>query len=364
MESIKIKIALMGLGSAGTRHAIALSHFPEITIVSVVDGKKKNSYDLLQNKYKTLLAANYYDDDDKMFTQEYFDAIVVSADPISTMGEKPTLLLKYDPKPTLWERPLGFLPEHTANLSRVARGTKHSIINFDRYSVLKTVYQKLKSKEIDLGEIKTFNAFISLSIPSYSEKPWRYEQTMKLPVHLFDHIIDTFYYLDIPKVQSTKAISSSMQIENRTIDSSWAVTVKLQNGAVGCINAIQYQSSKEYLHQLANTVIIGTNGVLKLELDKAKFISNAGLEINMNINDESNEPFIEEATSELTKYLISEEGYTENEKTKAEALSIVKCNYDWVQSLLSEKHITTLGTIESNKYCLEVSNLIVASSIL
>ncbi|MBK6445331.1 MAG: Gfo/Idh/MocA family oxidoreductase [Bacteroidetes bacterium] len=87
MESIKIKIALMGLGSAGTRHAIALSHFPEITIFSVVDGKKKNSYDLLQNKYKTLLAANYYDDDDKMFTQEYFDAIVVSADPISTMGE-------------------------------------------------------------------------------------------------------------------------------------------------------------------------------------------------------------------------------------------------------------------------------------
>ena len=58
MESIKIKIALMGLGSAGTRHAIALYHFPEITIVSVVDGKKKNSYDLLKKKYKTWHAEN------------------------------------------------------------------------------------------------------------------------------------------------------------------------------------------------------------------------------------------------------------------------------------------------------------------
>ncbi|KAF7962284.1 hypothetical protein AWV80_23390 [Cupriavidus sp. UYMU48A] len=149
-----------------------------------------------------------------------------------------------------------------------------SVVTFNRFGVASAVRDELQSGGLLLGDIVSFSAFISLSIPEFKRKPWRWDQiSCQLPVHLLDHIYDLMSFLGLPAIESVKADVKTEFLWGRSIDRSLAINLKLSNGAVGTITAVQHPQGKEFLMPLQKVSLIGTQGALEIQLDHARFIA-------------------------------------------------------------------------------------------
>ncbi|MBY6094934.1 Gfo/Idh/MocA family protein [Ferrimonas balearica] len=365
----QLRVGVVGTGSAGAQHAIVLANLPGVTVVAGAD--PKNGIELFDEGKQDswyIEGSKWYADESDMLEEEQIDALVLAPDPLSIGSTiKASVLAQFDERPTLWERPVGFKPEHTAPVQSIERGTTFSVVTFNRFGVIEQLRQALQIGDVVLGDIVSFDAFMSLSIPPFERKPWRWDQlSCQLPIHLLDHIYDTLMYLGLPQIESVHGVAKYEYLWGRTIDRSWAINLRLGNGAVGSINAVQYPQNKEHLMPLKRLVIIGSEGVIKVSPGEAVFTNNAGEETKFTQSEMvSNNEFLKKAKDELVRFLIEREGYVDTSATHAAAESLVLCDWHWVQNTIGtqgHEKLSPLGCLGDSCNCLKIGNAIVESA--
>lgn len=108
-----IRLALVGIGGSGSRHAIVFSRLPNVELVAGADPLQGQELfqERLQSKW-FIPGAHWYADEHEMLEKEAVNALMIAADPASMVVKKLPMLKHFEPMPVLWERPMGYEPEH------------------------------------------------------------------------------------------------------------------------------------------------------------------------------------------------------------------------------------------------------------
>jgi D-arabinose 1-dehydrogenase-like Zn-dependent alcohol dehydrogenase len=100
-----VRIGVVGFGGSGTRHALAFSKLPGVTVSSVVDPIQGSAL-------ARRIGATFYKEDEDFLQAQNFDALFIATpdapEPLDAVKVVwAAMMMDYPPVDALWERPLG-----------------------------------------------------------------------------------------------------------------------------------------------------------------------------------------------------------------------------------------------------------------
>lgn len=343
------KIGIIGAGQAGQRIAVALTSFGDVQVTGVVDPKNGRSILSDPNSPWVIPDVKFFDSDDEMLAEGY-DAIVLAADPINVAyaplvsKRKMAMLARNNVTcPILWERPLGFLPEHPKTVFETVPSKSQSIVSFARYGLPTKAAKSLISSG-SLGDITDFEFFITLNC-GLREKQWRQagEAGVTQPVHFLDNAFEQIESMGLGSIDSISAIRTDVKREGVSFDEKWDLRVVLNNGLSGRIVGLQYIGDAEFLYGMRSLRITGTSGALYSALGRTCYIDRMGAEHPISLASYGVDPRIVLATSRLEKFFRGVDCYPEKAYCRGEAQALAECLRTWVDSLNSKKKLSSFN---------------------
>lgn len=364
------KIGIVGAGQAGQRIAVALACFEDVSVAGIVD--PKNGRALLSNPASpwSIPGVKFFDSDDEMLAEGY-DAIVLAADPINVAHgplkshRKMAMLARNNVTcPILWERPLGYLPEHPEKVFSMVPSPSQSIISFARYG-LPTKAAKALIASGSLGEITDFEFFLTLNC-GLRNKTWRQlgDATVTQPVHFLDNAFEQIEAMGLGNVASVSASRVDVKRDGISFDEKWELSITLVSGVTGRIVGLQYLGDSEFLYGMRSLRITGTSGALSSALGRTTFVDNAGSEHLVSLASYGMDPRIVSATGRLEKFFREIDGYPAKAACKGEAQALAECLRTWVDSIGSKRKLSTFNLTtqaEATRY-LGLADLVVRSA--
>jgi predicted dehydrogenase len=343
------KVGIIGAGQAGQRIAIALSTFPDVRVAGIVD--PRNGREILTNTESLWRVPDvkFFDSDEEMLAEGY-DAIVIAADPINVSYEplgqdrKMVMLSQNNVTcPILWERPLGFLPEHPARIFDTVPSKAQSIISFGRYG-LPSKISRTFIKSGSLGQVTDFEFFLTLNC-DLGEKKWRHagDTGVTQPVHFLDNAFEQIEIMELGKISSISAVRSDSTKKGITFDEKWEISISLSNGLTGRVIGLQYLGDMEFLYGLRSLRIVGTSGAILSSMGQTRFIDQLGDEHGISLASFGIDPRIVPATKRLERFFKNVDGYPDRTPCRGEAQALVECLRTWVDSLSSRKKLSSFN---------------------
>lgn len=353
------KIGIIGAGQAGQRIAVGLSTFDDVKIVGIVDPNNGRSILSDSNSPWAIPDVKFFDSDDEMLSESY-DAIVLAADPINVayeplerLGKIMLLTQKHVTCPILWERPLGFLPEHPKKAFEQVPSRYQSIISFARYG-LPTKAAKSLLSSYSLGDITDFEFFITLNC-GLREKTWRQagQTGVTQPIHFLDNAFEQIETMGLGRIASISAKRTDVTREGVNFDEKWELNIVLDNGISGRIIGLQYIGNSEFLYGLRSLRITGTSGALYSSFGRTCYIDQIGIEHPISLASYGIDPRIVLASNKLEKFFHSIDHYPEKAHCKGEAQALAECLRTWVDSLHSRENMSIFNLtthIDASRY--------------
>ncbi len=343
------KVGIIGAGQAGQRIAIALSTFPDVRVAGIVD--PRNGREILTNTESLWRGPDvkFFDSDEEMLAEGY-DAIVIAADPINVSYEplgqdrKMVMLSQNNVTcPILWERPLGFLPEHPARIFDTVPSKAQSIISFGRYG-LPSKISRTFIKSGSLGQVTDFEFFLTLNC-DLGEKKWRHagDTGVTQPVHFLDNAFEQIEIMELGKISSISAVRSDSTKKGITFDEKWEISISLSNGLTVRVIGLQYLGDMEFLYGLRSLRIVGTSGAILSSMGQTRFIDQLGDEHGISLASFGIDPRIVPATKRLERFFKNVDGYPDRTPCRGEAQALVECLRTWVDSLSSRKKLSSFN---------------------
>lgn len=365
------KIGIIGAGQAGQRIAVALSNFEDVIVSGIVD--PVNGIDVLNNKSSPWKIPNvkFFKSDDEMLSEKY-DAIVLAADPMNVSYEplgahrKPYILVKNKVTcPILWERPLGYKPEHPKEVFNTVNSASQSIISFSRYGLPTKVAKGLMSTG-SLGEITDFDFFLTLNC-GLKNKKWRHsgKEGTTQPVHFLDNAFEQIETMGLGRISEISATRKDIKRGGCTFDEKWELNVTLDNGVSGRIIGLQYVGDSEFLYGLRRFQITGTEGALLSSLGRTIFIDKSGGQNIVSLASYGIDPRIVKATNKLEQFFKDIDKYPAHVHCRGEAQALAECLRTWVDSLYSKDKsaVFNLTTIDDATRYLSLADAALKSAM-
>lgn len=343
------KIGIIGAGQAGQRIAVALSSFSDVSVTGIVD--PKNGRDVLTGSTSqwSIPDVKFFESDDKMLAEGY-DAIVLAADPInvshaSLMDHRKMMMLARNKVtcPILWERPLGFLPEHPKEVFDTVPSKSQSIVSFARYGLPTKAAKSLISSG-SLGEVIDFEFFLTLNC-GLREKEWRKagKAGVTLPVHFLDNAFEQIESMGLGSIASISAIRTDTKKDGVKFDEKWELNIRLDNGLTGRVIGLQYIGDTEFLYSMRSLRITGTSGALYSSLGHTCYVDNVGAEHPISLASYGIDPRVVNATNRLVAFFRSVDRYPAKALCRGEAQALAECLRTWVDSLSSKNELLSFN---------------------
>jgi predicted dehydrogenase len=345
-------IALIGLGSAGTQHAVALSQMPGVRLIAGADPRKgRDLFDAPGGAAGEIASGSHFDDEGPMFEAlgGQIDGVVVAAEPPRMRHKVEFLRGLSRPIASLWERPVGLTPGEAEEVNGLGEGPGEGrVVTFNRFGMAGLARDLLLGGEVEMGEILGFSAVTSLSLPAPSEKPWRWEHRCPAPIHMLDQIWDTLHYLGVPRVQSVTAAMREKESGEGRFDQTWSLIAELESGVLGTVQALQYRSDREFGLPLNHLTIAGAQCTIEIQGGFLRVAGADGARRVWSADDLEIPSELEPSLSALLSYVIQEQGYPDGDPaTLAAAKALVRADWTWIQELRGEdieSEIERLGT--------------------
>jgi predicted dehydrogenase len=347
-------IALIGLGSAGAQHAVALSQMPGVQLIAGADPRKGR--DLFnapasETGVRDITSGSYFDDEAPMFEAlgGQIDGVVIAAEPPRMRHKVEFLRGLSRPIASLWERPVGLTPDDTSELNGLGEGPGEGrIVTFNRFGMAGLAHDLLSSGEFEMGEILGFSAVTSLSIPAPSEKPWRWEHRCPAPIHMLDQVWDTLHYLGVPRVQRVTAAMREHESSEGRFDQTWSLIAELEDGVIGTVQALQYRSDREFGLPLNHLTISSAQCTIEIQGGFLRVAGADGARRAWSADDLEIPSELEPSVSALMSYVIQKQGYPDGDPaTLAAAKALVRADWTWIQELRGENVETEIERLRT-----------------
>lgn len=221
------KIAIIGAGVMGKKHAQTLIKHPHTTLVAVCDPFS----DAMAQEFQVLNYKNLED----LFKNAELDGVII-ANPNRFHVSTAIQCMQYG-VPCLLEKPLALNTEEALTLIEAQQKLNVPILVGHHRRHNKIIQQ---AKEIieggTLGQINTFNALWSVYKPdSYYDIEWhRVAGAGVLAINLV-HDLDLMRFLN-GEIKSVQAMTSNKN-RNLDVEDTISILVRFQNGALGSLLA-------------------------------------------------------------------------------------------------------------------------------
>lgn len=364
------KIGIIGAGQAGQRIAVALSTFSDVNVAGIVDPNNGKTILTSSDSSWKIPGVKFFDSDDEMLAEGY-DAIVLAADPINVsypplgISRKMMMLARNNVTcPILWERPLGYLPEHPQQIFETVQSKAQSIISFARYGLPAKVARTLISSG-SLGEIIDFELFLTLNC-GLRDKKWRHigDAGVTQPVHFLDNAFEQIESMGLGNISKVSASRVDATRDGVSFDEKWELNITLDNGISGRVIGIQYIGETEFLYGLRSLRVVGTSGALVSSMGRTRFIDLLGDENPISLSSYGVDSRIVNATRRLEMYFRAVDHYPNNAPCRGEAQALAECLRTWVDSLQSQQELSNfnLTTKEDASRYLSIADAAIKSA--
>ena len=361
------RIGIIGAGQAGQRIAVILSKFSDVEITGIVDPTA--NVDVLKNPDSPwhLPDTQFFIDDDEMLEYGDYDALVVAVDPLSVMigdDRKMFLLRRHGfAKPILWERPLGFEPDHPKQVVETLRTVPiHSIVSFSRFGLPPRILAPV-IQHGQIGDIVDFEILATLNC-GLARKTWRHDPRVPQPVHFLDSAFEMIEHLGLGTIEYLTAHCTSKERDGAKFDEKWEVSVALDTGTTGRIVGIQYVGEYESLYALRQVRVIGTSGALHSTLGTTTLFDSIGTETKLPFPSSDIDSHIHAIARDLVKYFRSVDKYPMEAACLGEALALVECIRAWLDGLSGGDvgHLSAPGNPEECAGYLRIAHAAILSA--
>jgi predicted dehydrogenase len=240
-----LKVAVIGAGHIGKRHAFYYHENPQAQLVAICD---------LQAERADPLAAQYgvraYHDLGEMLRNEELDAVSVATSGIESGSHhyEPTMLAFEAGLHVLCEKPLSNSVEQGREMVAAAK-RKNLLLGVNLNHRFTPLAERLKKLQTDgtVGEVLFINMGLWINNPNETS-PWLHARA------LHPHSIDVMRYFggDVKRVQCFM-----YKGPGRTIWSNLSMNVQFASGAVGHLSG-SYDASMQ--HPIERCEVAGSNG--------------------------------------------------------------------------------------------------------
>ena len=255
--SEKLKFALVGCGSIGTKHAALIN---QVGILQAVCDIEKVKVDLFAIQY----SCNGYNKIDDLLREEKAVDVIVICTPNGLHAQHSIKSLETGHH-VLCEKPMAINIEDAQQMITVAEksGKKLFVVKQNRFNPPVVAVKKV----IDEGRLgKIFNVQLNCfwnRNDAYYNNNWRGTKVLDGGILFtqFSHFIDVMYWMigDVAEVNSYK--NNFLHQESIELEDTGVVILKFQNGALGTIN---YTVNSFEKNMEGSLTIFGEKGTVKI----------------------------------------------------------------------------------------------------